>query len=89
MTRTKEYLRISVRRTEDVECLLEKIWTLRPELRGKVKLTVLLSIDALAREQQSLSGRTSLLANTETELEIGETLRNDPNEEADDNDEWE
>lgn len=87
MTKTKDCLRISVRRTDDVECLLELVWTLRPELRDKVKLTVLLSIDALVRQQQAILSASSALGSAEYGTE-GEPVKASEKSCSDDDD-WE
>lgn len=46
----KEIPRLVARRTPEIEALLQEIWRLRPDLADKSKLTIFLSLDALARE---------------------------------------
>ena len=45
---------IVARRTPDVESLLQQLWSLRPELADKNKVTILLALAALLRESQQL-----------------------------------
>jgi hypothetical protein len=44
--------RISVQRTETVEALLQELWMLRPELKDRSSMTVLMAISALTRESR-------------------------------------
>lgn len=41
---------LSARRTDSLEALLQKLWTLRPELKEKQAITVTLAVAALIRE---------------------------------------
>ena len=41
---------ISARRTDSLEALLQRLWTLRPELEEKQATTVTLAVAALIRE---------------------------------------
>lgn len=52
--RSKERQTIVARRTPDVESLLQQLWSLRPELADKNKITILLALAALLRESQRL-----------------------------------
>lgn len=45
---------IVARRTPDVESLLQQLWSLRPELADKNKVTILLALAALLRESQRM-----------------------------------
>ncbi|KPQ32132.1 MAG: hypothetical protein HLUCCA11_22300 [Phormidesmis priestleyi Ana] len=50
MVRAKELPKLTARRTPDIEGLLQELWSLRPELENKNKVTILLSLAALVRE---------------------------------------
>lgn len=41
---------LSARRTDSLEALLQKLWTLRPEIKEKQAITVTLAVAALIRE---------------------------------------
>ena len=89
MAEAKECQRISVRRTDDVECLLELVWTLRPELRGKVKLTLILSFNALAQQQQMILSASSPLGSAGAEYNVRGQPMKEPEEESSSDDDWE
>ena len=48
--------RIVVTRTESVECLLQRLWTLRPEYAEKPSLTFSCAVAALIREAERIDG---------------------------------
>lgn len=47
--------RIVARRTPEIERVLQMVWRLRPDLAGQMKLTVFLSLEALARESEGFA----------------------------------
>ena len=53
----KDIPRLVVRRTPEIESLLQELWHLRPELAEKSKLTILLSLDAFIRESRDAGRR--------------------------------
>lgn len=53
MGRAKELPKLTARRTPEIEGLLQELWSLRPELEDKNKLTIFLGLDALVRELKS------------------------------------
>lgn len=50
---------ISARRTENLEAMLQKLWTLRPEYREKQAFTIAAGIGALIREIERTDGQAS------------------------------
>ena len=46
---------ISARRTENLEAMLQKLWTLRPEYREKQAFTIAAGVGALIREIERIN----------------------------------
>lgn len=74
---TKPMQTIVARRTPDVESLLQQLWSLRPELADKNKMTILLALAALLRESRQTLGL--LPAATKTGV-VNTTAANEGNE---------
>lgn len=51
--------RLVLRRSEYLEALLQRLWTLRPEYEGKIALTVFSALNALIREIERTDSLTS------------------------------
>lgn len=58
----KQTQTIVARRTPDVEKLLQQLWSLRPELEDKNKVTIVLALAVLLRESQRMLSFSSLVS---------------------------
>ena len=57
----KNIPRLVVRRTPEIEALLQDIWHLQPDIVDKNKLTIYLSLSALARELKGIPRLSSVV----------------------------
>lgn len=64
--------KLTARRTPEIEGLLQELWSLRPELQDKNKLTILLGLDALVRE---FRGKAYLSAANNALIQEEKTMR--------------
>lgn len=62
----KDIPRLVVRRTPEIEGLLQDVWQLQPNIADKYKLTIYLSLGALVRELRGISTLPSVMAEEST-----------------------
>ena len=62
----KEVPTLEARRTPEIEEILQNIWELKPAITGKSKLTIYLSLCALARELRDIPRLSSAVIEAST-----------------------